>query len=224
MVVSTVVSRDVQPNGYRLSGKANGINPSHISMRRNDTLLSSGWHPFNYSVDHKNLITTYGIIADPSFVINGINDLSSGHQSTHVVVKLDSLQQVELPAELGEIAQAIEESKYILELTDNFDEEDAKACEFATWERAVQFLVEYSKWVFKSFHYVIDRPQIYDGPHGSIDMLWGTDRYRWLINFPEDRTQPASFYGDDFKLDQIKGTFNPSIDSRRVFMFLLGTN
>jgi len=123
---------------------------------------------------------------------------------------------VELPTELGEIAQAIEESKYLLELSDNFAEEGAKAC----WERAVRFLVEYSEWVFQSFHYVIDRPKIY----GSIDMLWRTDHYRWLINFPEEYTQPASFYGDDFKLDQIKGTFNQSLHSRRFFMFLLGAN
>lgn len=150
--------------------------------------------------------------------------LRVGPQSKLIVVKLDSLQQVELPAELGEIAQAIEESKYLLELSDNFAEEGAKACEFATWERAVRFLVEYSEWVFQSFHYVIDRPKIYDGPHGSIDMLWRTDHYRWLINFPEEYTQPASFYGDDFKLDQIKGTFNQSLHSRRFFMFLLGAN
>jgi len=68
MAVSTVVSRDVQTNGYRLSGKANGINPSHISMRRNDTLLSSGGHPFNYSVDNKNLITTPQLYSDRSVV------------------------------------------------------------------------------------------------------------------------------------------------------------
>jgi hypothetical protein len=216
-----IISLDVgYENAYKIISSSSSyeqVCKTPPSMPGEKTLiLSPKWHQPNYSVDHRNFIATYSHIID---------DSSSAHQSKHVVVKLDSLQQVELPAELSEIAQVIEESKYILELTDNFDEEGAKACEFATWERAVRFLVEYSGWVFKSFHYVIDCPKIYDGPHGSIDMLWRTDRYRWLINFPEDSTQPASFYGDDFKLDQLKGTFNPSHYSpRRFFMLLLGAN
>jgi len=140
----------------------------------------------------------------------------------NLVVKLDSVRQVELSPKLRDIANAIEESKYILEIEADFDDEGSQGCQFSTWEKAINFLVKYSQWALKSFNYIIDRPKIYDGPDSSVDILWKTESYRLLINFPQETTQPASFYGDDRAMNKIKGTFDPQKNNLGLLMFLLG--
>jgi len=140
----------------------------------------------------------------------------------NLVVKLDSVRQVELSPKLWDIANAIEESKYLLEIEADFDDEGSQGCQFSTWEKAINFLVKYSQWALKSFNYIIERPKIYDGPDSSVDILWKTESYRLLINFPQETTQPASFYGDDRAMNKIKGTFDPQKNNLGLLMFLLG--
>ena len=60
------------------------------------------------------------------------------------------------------------------------------------------------------FGRTIEAPKIYHGPAGSIDILWKHPKYRILINIPEDPNVPATFYGDDYKLEQIEGKFDPN--------------
>ena len=45
--------------------------------------------------------------------------------------------------------------------------------------------------------------------------------YKLLINIPKEIDAPASFYGDDYKMDKIKGTFDSSKLNCGLLLLLL---
>ncbi len=69
------------------------------------------------------------------------------------------------------IENVIEESKYILELQYNEDGNkiDSTIIDL-TWKKATNFLILYSKLIFKLFHHKINSINIYDGNDNSIDI------------------------------------------------------
>ncbi len=112
--------------------------------------------------------------------------------------------------ELAHVQDAIESSRYILELKDDWDEDGSARYTEAVWDRAVQFLLKYANSILETQHVRIDAPQILPGPNGSIDLHWKNSDYELLINIPADPSKPAGFYGDDYESSSIKGTFDPS--------------
>lgn len=134
-------------------------------------------------------------------------------------IVLDAEIIAELPLEFADIYHEIEESKYILDFDDNWDGEGSIHYEVDTWQRAVQFLTKYSVWAFDKMSLQIPVPKIHPGPDGSIDILWKSSKYRLLINLhPENM---ASFYGDDYNFEKIKGTFDPSKINQGLLLNLL---
>lgn len=125
-------------------------------------------------------------------------------------VTLNNELIVELPHQFKALHNSIEKSKYILKLEENWDDEGSPPYKESTWKKAIEFISKYTVWIFSETNKVIDAPQIYHGPNGSIDLLWEKENYRLLIKIPENPEMPASFYGDDYKLQKIKGTFDPS--------------
>lgn len=124
-------------------------------------------------------------------------------------VGLKNQTRTDIPVELANIVEAVEQSRYILELEDDWDDEGSKGYQPLVWERVVIFLIRLSEKALDSFNIVLDAPRIYQGPEGSIDLLWHTDNYHLLVNFPEDENSPGSFYGDNFNTETFEGTFNP---------------
>lgn len=51
----------------------------------------------------------------------------------------------------------------------------------------------------------IAAPDICPGPDGSIDLLWKLEDRELLINIPFDENALAEYYGDDLKINTIKG-------------------
>lgn len=143
-----------------------------------------------------------------------------GSEGEDIQIKIKS-KRIMLPIGLSKLAKAIEESLYILELEANFDDEGSVEYDFATWERTIDFLVNYAKWALDAYNTIIETPNIYHGPDGSIDLLWKNQIYKLLINVPREIEKPASFYGDDYNMDVIKGTFDPSKCNRGLLMLLL---
>jgi len=121
----------------------------------------------------------------------------------------------------GRIRDAIESSRTILGLNDNWDDGGAVGYSQEVWERATQLLQKLATLAFHSLGVMIDPPRILPGPDGSIDVLWKTDRYELLVNFPADPAEPASYYGDN-KLGNmpIKNTFDPSKPDRKLVAWL----
>lgn len=128
---------------------------------------------------------------------------------------------VELPSRFEDLYECIEKSKYILELKENWDDEGSPPYKKSTWIRAIKFVSDYALWIFTETNKVIDTPKICHGPNGSIDILWKKGNYRLLINIPENTEKPASFYGDDYNSQKVKGEFNISNYNQGLLLTLL---
>ena len=138
----------------------------------------------------------------------------------NISVNLGRGKIIEVPYQLKGLNDEIEKSKYILDLKEDWDGEGSKGYKGSTWERAVRFVLEYFLWSMNEFGRTIEPPKIYHGPDGSIDILWKYPKYRILINIPEDQDIPATIYGDDYKLEQIEGRFDPNKLNVKIFYTL----
>lgn len=111
-----------------------------------------------------------------------------------------------LPIELSHIAEEIEDSKKILTLLNDWDEEGAIAPPISILMQSIHLLVSYSKWIFDNLDIIIASPTISAVPDGSIDMEWRTNKARLLINIKNNGNHEAYYYGDFYKnLNSIKG-------------------
>lgn len=128
---------------------------------------------------------------------------------------------IRVSQELSQLVQSIEESKYILELKDNWDDDGAKAYSKYTWGKAINFIVEYAEWILANCSKIISSPKIYHGPDGSIDLYWKNSSFNLLINIPEKDDALGTFYGDDYKGQKIEGEFNPKNISPSLFPSLI---
>ena len=104
------------------------------------------------------------------------------------------------------ILKVIDESKSLLSLGDNWDEEGALAIPKDIWNRAINFLKNYSEYILHDKATIIKAPQINPCRDGSIDMSWRTPKARMLINFKNDGSDLAHYYGDYYNsINSIKG-------------------
>jgi hypothetical protein len=147
-------------------------------------------------------------------------NLMSGRLATqtneHITINLYSPDVV-----IKHIWDAIEQSRNILGLQDNWDGEDTSAYRASTWERATEFLQKNLLSMYLTFSNRVDVPRILPGPNGSIDLHWKTSHHELLINIPEDPNEPANFYGDN-QLDQsVKGTIDTSKNHEWLLMWLM---
>ena len=52
-------------------------------------------------------------------------------------------------------------------------------------------------------------PRIGPGPEGSIDLHWKQPSWELLVNIPADANEMATFYGDNYGVQKIRGTLDP---------------
>lgn len=101
---------------------------------------------------------------------------------------------------------AIDKSKYILSLKDNWDDEGGLKYNEQTWIASIKFLLNYAKTLYEDFNTEVDTPAIYHGPKGSIDIMWEKLTYRMVINIQADGRH-AHFYADNYKDQMTEGNF-----------------
>lgn len=130
-------------------------------------------------------------------------------------------RQEALPPELAHISNAIEASRFILDLTAGWDGEDGAPYSRAVWEKATRFLSLHARWLWETYSVRIDAPQIGPAPDGSIDLHWKGDPYELLVNIPANPAEPASFYGDDYGKHFIKGTIDSATFNRGLAVWLI---
>lgn len=123
---------------------------------------------------------------------------------------------------LGHLRAAIDRSRAVLELPDDFDDEGSPAYTEEVWRRAVTFLEQNAEWVRSCFDRLIEAPEILPGPEGSIDIHWDYPSYELLVNIPADPEGMAGFYGDDRGKISIKGTFDPKTFNHGLLLWLAG--
>src|SRR5262249_5181981 len=73
---------------------------------------------------------------------------------------------------LSSIYAAIDSSRWILDLEENWDEEGAEPYDQETWESAKALLVSYASRALSAHGVEIPAPVISPGPNGSIDLHW----------------------------------------------------
>lgn len=123
------------------------------------------------------------------------------------------------PKELKQVAEEIECSKSILELTDNWNDEGAIAVPEEILMRAIKLLVNYSKWIFENLHFPIEAPIITPLPDGSLDLKWKTSIARLLVNVKNSDKMEAHYYGDLFNnKNSVKGNINTN-DIQEFFAY-----
>jgi hypothetical protein len=106
--------------------------------------------------------------------------------------------------------EAIESSRWILDLEDDWDEQGAERYSEVTWSRACGFLARQTTLARRSLGRELPTPAILPGPNGSIDLHWKTRRFELLVNIPREETKSATFYGDDYGTLCIRGNLNTS--------------
>lgn len=115
----------------------------------------------------------------------------------------------------------IERSKEILELQDDWDGEGAVGYSPATLDRAILFLKEHRAGLWRSYGSRLPVPTIGPGPVGSIDLYWKQRDWELLINIPADIQESATFYGNKYGSQKIKGAFDPAKFTSAIAVWLM---
>ncbi|WP_439882666.1 hypothetical protein ACSX1A_05740 [Pontibacter sp. MBLB2868] len=158
-------------------------------------------------------------IAEPLIAKSDIlYDIIIGNQSDNLIqlfeVRNFSQHKIEVPnhpsivisTELKSIYEAVEESRYILDLEEGWDDENAKEISIISWYRTISFLVNYSSYIFDTYQLKISAPEINPCRDGSIDLSWRTNTARMLINISNADNMIASYYADKYNsLNSIEG-------------------
>lgn len=113
----------------------------------------------------------------------------------------------ELPMELKALADALNESRWMLDLRDNWDDEGSPSYAQATWERAARFLINSAKFV-QDLGLVFAIPKVQNGPEGTIDLYWETPDAKLLLNIPTEWEAPANYYGHKADGSETRGSLN----------------
>lgn len=111
-----------------------------------------------------------------------------------------------IPAYIPELKDEILHSEYILDLEYDFDDQESPKYEIDTWRKSIKFLIDYLSWVVERYSTSPKIPKIYNGPKGSIDILWEDSRSRMLINIDAEG-KLAQFYADKNNSQSTEGQF-----------------
>lgn len=194
----------------------NTLNKYHLRSKRHNRAR----HPLvNYAIDPdcKDDVFSKKLLSDISLVESKLHLKAKANIDLKVI--LDDTIIGYLPKQLNEIFNAITESKYILKLEDDWDDDGAKSYKAATWTKAIIFLINYSNWTFNKLNKKLSTPRILQGPNGSIDIYWKNSNFLFLMNIPEEGD--ATYYGEDYKKNKCEGAFDPSDQIFKIFPIII---
>jgi hypothetical protein len=124
-----------------------------------------------------------------------------------------------IPSEISHIADAVESSRRILDLPDNWDSEGSPGYSHATWERAAQFVLKNASSLWYDRAVVLSAPVISHGPEGSIDVHWQAENHILLINIPAQAGAPVEYYGRNACGYEVKGTLDITAQNHWLMMW-----
>ncbi len=104
--------------------------------------------------------------------------------------------------ELEHLIPIIEKSKRMLELDDDWDDEGSIGYTQETWDKSIQFLIDYNMWYLKIYNRLLEVPKIYIGPKGGIDIIWeNTNTLFIYLNKEVTRIDYYFTKGDDIGIE-----------------------
>jgi hypothetical protein len=127
---------------------------------------------------------------------------------------------VRVPSELSHLVETVDQSRWILALLHDWDEEGSPGYSQATWERASRFLLEHAARLLEEHGVQVPAPAIHPGPYGSLDLHWKEPKRELLVNIPADLAVSPDYYGHDRQGSEIKGTLNTYASKQRLLMWL----
>jgi hypothetical protein len=94
------------------------------------------------------------------------------------------------------VEKAIADSKQLLELPTNWDDEGAKRISAKTWNAAVRVLRKASRVAYQRFEFMLPSPRIGPCHDGSLDIYWRTESFTLLINIAAKGSHVSDFYAE----------------------------
>jgi hypothetical protein len=119
-----------------------------------------------------------------------------------------------------ELEEEIKQAKKLLDLGDDWDGQGSACYTRETFNRAIGFLTAHAERLCTRFNQQLPVPRIGAGPHGSIDIHWKSP-WELLVNIPADPNELASFYGDNYGKQAIKGSFDPKTFNLGIVAWLM---
>jgi hypothetical protein len=154
------------------------------------------------------------------------NDLEQTVASREVVRPRGRRPKIEFhgirfPGEQPELLAAVERSRDMLQLEDNWDTEGSPGYREETWRRAVQLLSDYASEAARLLQTHLPVPRIRIGPDGSIDIHWQSTNRELLLNVPADEQEPPVYYGDNRAGgEHVEGELAPPVVKKWLLMWL----
>ncbi|HVA18426.1 MAG TPA: hypothetical protein VMV59_12010 [Candidatus Dormibacteraeota bacterium] len=129
--------------------------------------------------------------------------------ATEITVKLSVSVGVHAPSRSEKLKAEFERAREILKLKDDWDGEGSVGYSTETLDRAILFVSTHASKLWESFGLAAPIPTIGPGPDGSIDVHWKLPAWELLVNIPQNSDAMATFYGDDYGAQKIRGSFDP---------------
>jgi hypothetical protein len=176
---------------------------------------SKGWEP---SKSHYKVIRSYVTAArlPENQYFNWISitscDWVKRNERDFVTIEIFG-KTYSLLSSLQNIASAINESKWINNLKEDWDYEGAVPIDKELYISAINFLIDYSTEIFKKTGLVISTPEINPCKDGSIDLSWRTSAARMLINIRKIENELLAYYYGDFYSNKSQMKGNVHLDS-----------
>lgn len=115
----------------------------------------------------------------------------------------------------------IQQSREMLELQEDWDDNGAAPITADTWNRAINFLRQLAEDYESAMRSAAPVPTISPCPDGSIDLLWKTERFQLLVNVQPRDANESDFYGQTALGLKVKGTFRPESHRLRLLESLV---
>lgn len=122
---------------------------------------------------------------------------------------------------IDSVGTEIENSRWILDLPDDWDDQGSPKYSFNTWKRATDFLLLQSYFAKNMMGRDLPAPKILPGPAGSLDLHWKMPSFELLVNIPSEIKKAGTFYGDNYGGLCIRGNLDTSKEVAGLIVWLL---
>lgn len=114
----------------------------------------------------------------------------------------EPLQQSFEASEPGQLEEAINRSRSLIQSDENQCNAEDTLISLATWQRVRRFLLKQASASMHLFRLPIPPPNISPADEGSIDVYWQMEGRELLLNFPANESEPVTYYGQTTAGDQ----------------------
>src|ERR1043166_490976 len=130
-----------------------------------------------------------------------------------------SLRHSDILRDYLAIREAVQRSKSLTNLVDDWDDEGAAGYHHLTWRRAVDFVLAQAK-ASRDSGLAAGVPRISPADQGSIDIYWRNAASDLLINIPADLARSATYYGTNSRGETVSGLLDTGSSRLDLLLWL----